>query len=556
MTVYDPVAVWPPTSVAVTVVPVVPVGTFNVQLNTPVEPAVKEPPVQLAIVTPSKTSPTALDAEKPVPDTAAVAPTGPWVGLLTVIAGVVSANVAVAVWPPTSPAVTVAPAVSLGTWNVQLNAPVALVVREPPVQVAMLTPSKSSPAVLNTEKPVPDTVTIAPTGPWTGLTVIAGVVTVKTLVAVGPLASVAVTVVPDAPDGTENVHVNVPVPLVVREPIVQVVIAWESNTSDASGVDTENPVPDTVTFVPNGPWVGPTVIVGVVTANAPAAVWPLGSVAMTVVPNVPPGTLNTQSNAPVALVVREPLAQLTTLTPSKTSFSALVTEKPVPDTVTVTPTGPWVGPTLIVGVVTVNAPVAVWPLASRAVTVVPDVPLGIRNVHVNAPVPLVVKEPFVQLVIAFASKTKDSSAVDTEKPVPETVTVAPTGPWAGVTAMLGTVTVNIVALVGVLVATSSPTTGYEPGARLETVNVQTKPPNESVVIVGPTKSQSDPPVGVSNDESNVSVAPDCRLNPEPVTVYEVPTRPWAGLTEIVGIVTVNVCAAVGEFVAESSAVTP
>ena len=82
----------------------------------------------------------------------------------------------------------------------------------------------------------------------------------------------------------------------------------------------------------------------------------------------------------------------------------------------------------------------------------------------NAPVPLVVKEPFVQLVIAFASKTKDSSAVDTEKPVPETVTVAPTGPWAGVTAMLGTVTVNIVALVGVLVAMSSPTTGYEPGA--------------------------------------------------------------------------------------------
>jgi hypothetical protein len=288
--------------------------------------------------------------------------------------------------------------------------------------------------------------------------VIAGVVTVNTLVVVGPLASVAVTVVPDAPEGTKNVHVNAPVPLVVRDPMIQVVIAWESNTSDASGVDSEKPVPDTVTFAPSGPWVGPTVIVGVVTANAPAAVWPLGSVARTVVPNVPPGTLNTQSNAPVALVVREPLEQLTTVTPSKTSFSALVTEKPVPDTVTVTPTGPWVGPTVIVGVVTVNAPVAVGPLASLAVTVVPDVPLGTRNVQVNAPVPLVVKEPFVQLVIAFASKTRDSSAVDTEKPVPETVTVAPTGPWAGATVMLGTVTENVVALVGVLVATSTPTT--------------------------------------------------------------------------------------------------
>jgi hypothetical protein len=88
------------------------------------------------------------------------------------------------------------------------------------------------------------------------------------------------------------------------------------------------------------------------------------------------------------------------------------------------------------------------------------------------------------------------------------------------------------------------------------VNVQTKPPVASVVIAVPTKLQSDPPVGVSAVPPKETVAPDCTLNPEPVTVYEFPTRPWAGLTEIVGIVTVNVCAAVGVFVAESSAVTP
>jgi hypothetical protein len=63
-----------------------------------------------------------------------------------------------------------------------------------------------------------------------------------------------------------------------------------------------------------------------------------------------------------------------------------------------------------------------------AVTVVPDVPLGTLKVQLNDPVPPVVNEPFVQLVIVTPSKTSDFSVVDTEKPVPATVTVAPTGP--------------------------------------------------------------------------------------------------------------------------------
>jgi hypothetical protein len=53
---------------------------------------------------------------------------------------------------------------------------------------------------------------------------------------------------------------------------VQLVIVTPSNTSDVSVTDTENPVPDTVTVAPTGPWVGDTVTAGVVTVNVPLAV--------------------------------------------------------------------------------------------------------------------------------------------------------------------------------------------------------------------------------------------------------------------------------------------
>jgi hypothetical protein len=79
------------------------------------------------------------------------------------------------------------------------------------------------------------------------------------------------------------------------------------------------------------------------------------------------------------------------------------------------------------------------------VTVVPDVPLGTLNVQLNAPVAPVVNEPLVQLAaaIVLVSKTNEVSAVDTEKPVPATVNVAPIGPCPGVTVIAGVVTVNV-----------------------------------------------------------------------------------------------------------------
>lgn len=80
------------------------------------------------------------------------------------------------------------------------------------------------------------------------------------------------TVEPETPLGTVNVQLNAPSPLVVSEPVMQVVTATESNTSDASGEETENPSPFTVTVPPDGPWVGLTVMTGAVTRNENASV--------------------------------------------------------------------------------------------------------------------------------------------------------------------------------------------------------------------------------------------------------------------------------------------
>jgi hypothetical protein len=110
------------------------------------------------------------------------------------------------------------------------------------------------------------------------------------------------------------------------------------------------------------------------------------------------------------------------------------------------------------GVVSVNVPVAAWPLTSVAVTADPLAPTGTLNVQLNAPVALVVKEPMLQLVIVTLSKTSNPSAFETENPVPDTVTVAPNGPCMGFTVIMGIVMVNGSAVVSVSVAVSFPTT--------------------------------------------------------------------------------------------------
>jgi hypothetical protein len=274
--------------------------------------------------------------------------------LLDEVVDAVTMSVPVAVAPPTSVAVTVGPVVPPGIAKVQLKVPVPFVVKAPLVQFVTVTPSKTSPTVLDIEKPVPDTVTVVPTVPWLGLTVMVGVLTVNASVAAWPPTSVAVTVALSAPFGTANVQLKAPVCPVVKEPFAQLTMVLVANKSEANGVDTENPVPDTVTVAPTGPWAGLTETVGVVTVNTPEAVGPPTLVAVTVVPDVPGGTDTVHVNAPVAPVVKEPAVQSVIVTPSKTSPTALVTGNPVPDTVTLAPRGPWFGLRMSAGVVTVN----------------------------------------------------------------------------------------------------------------------------------------------------------------------------------------------------------
>jgi hypothetical protein len=151
-----------------------------------------------------------------------------------------------------------------------------------------------------------------------------------------------VTVDPDVPDGTGNMQVNPPVEFETRLPDVQEVIVTWSNTSEVSAVETENPVPATVTDSPRGPWVGVTVIAGVVTVNVPLADCPPLSVTWTVVPVVPAGTASVQLNSPVDPVVRPPAVQseLGTATESKIRVTVELTENPYPETCTVECTGP------------------------------------------------------------------------------------------------------------------------------------------------------------------------------------------------------------------------
>ncbi len=190
---------------------------------------------------------------------------------------------------------------------------------------------------------------------------------------------------------------------------------------------------------------------------------------MTVVPDVPPGTANVQLNAPVAPVVSEPLVQLAIVTESNTSDDNTIdAENPVPATVTVAPIGPCPGVTVIAGVVTMNTFVAVCPEPASVAWIGcdPGLAVGTVNVQTNAPVAVVVMVFLSPLSVPGEQLTNVSeppanvtvTVPDAVNPVPVSVTELPTGPWPGATVIACGVTVNVCALVGVLVVTSSPTT--------------------------------------------------------------------------------------------------
>lgn len=156
--------------------------------------------------------------------------------------------------------------------TVQLKAPVALTV-DP--QLDTVAPAAIvDEIVLPGVKPTPERVTETELGPCVGLSVIPGVVTVNEAVALSklPSAPLAVTVYPPAvADVIVTLHENVPVPVTVAPQPVIVAGDPMVVVTTFPGV---NPVPETVTETPLGPWVGFSVMLGSVTVNV-AEAWSL-----------------------------------------------------------------------------------------------------------------------------------------------------------------------------------------------------------------------------------------------------------------------------------------
>jgi hypothetical protein len=158
--------------------------------------------------------------------------------------------------------------------------------------------------------------------------------------------------VPDAVPVIVTVQLKVPAPvtmaphdpIVAPAPIVVVIVLV--------GV---NPVPETPTETPLGPWDRVSVIPGVVIVNEAVALSepPSDPVAVTVygVPDAAPVTVTVQLNAPVAATVA-PHAVIVAPTAIVVVTTALGAN-PAPTTPTDTPVGPWVGERVIPGVVIV-----------------------------------------------------------------------------------------------------------------------------------------------------------------------------------------------------------
>jgi len=236
-----------------------------------------------------------------------------------------------------------------------------------------------------------------------------------------------------------------------------------------------------------------------------------------------------------------------TLTPLNLIVMVEEEAKLAPVTVTIVPSGPWMGDTLIMEVVTVKVAEAVsagtvpTSLPERTTAYGPDAMDGTVNVHVKVPVAEVV---FVVQVCTLGVAPLNvivPIAVDTEKPEPATVTEVPMRPWLGDKVIVGVVTVKVAEAVSAgTVPTSLPerTTAYGPDAMDGTVNVHVKVPVAEVVW-----DVQVCPLGVAPLNVIVLMVVETE-NPEPVTVTEVPIGPWITVRVIMGVVTVKVAEAV------------
>jgi hypothetical protein len=140
------------------------------------------------------------------------------------------------------------------------------------------------------------------------------------------------------------------------------------------------------------------------------------------------GTVNVHVKVPVDEVVWAVQVWVAMVPPAmEIEPITVLTENPVPVTVTIVPIGPWVSDRAIAGVVTVNVADAVFELASVAVTVLaPAAEEGTTKVAVKAPKADVVT--VAGMVVTVAPLNFIVIVEEEAKLAPATVTVTPTGP--------------------------------------------------------------------------------------------------------------------------------
>ena len=174
----------------------------TVQLNVPVllvSPQLvvdSVPPLEIDSVTEIVVPPAV--GVNPVPLTVTVVPLGPWLGV-SVIAGTVPVNVAVAVSPVVAPVAVTVFAVPL---LLKKKSPKVLAVKVQSENDPELTGQMARidvPTVIVTDvspeaKPLPDAVTVVPAGPWSGVRVRLSISTGAEAVSAGEAVSLAVIV--------------------------------------------------------------------------------------------------------------------------------------------------------------------------------------------------------------------------------------------------------------------------------------------------------------------------------------------------------------------------
>ena len=269
-------------------------------------------------------------------------------------------SVAAIVWDPASDA---------GTANVQLKLPELDVTFEPAVHVRVVVTSHVSETLLVPAKPVPVRVGWLPTMPLVGETV-RSESTVNVVEAVFDDASDAETVCAQwTAYGTLNEQPNAPVPFVAR-------VQTETALVDANVTVIEDPeakpLPSTVTELPTIPWAEPGAVISRLaeTENEADALFDDPSVALTVwLPCVAGGTANVAVKLPRVPVENDvwgaegqeaPPVQVRACAPSQVIVTVEEAAKPVPVTVTVSPTIPEGGETLIFGSTVKTAVALLW----------------------------------------------------------------------------------------------------------------------------------------------------------------------------------------------------